>query len=215
MTKIKIIAIIAMIVAVLLSTSCSDNPSEPTVDKIKQPIGFYKVDVKTSFQQKMDITGAKNGFISFMEQYGALWCKKVEIGEDYEFWIKNPIRKQNGNKRTVTVTLDLKEATTLGSNLIKTKTISVIYDINDEYEGQKGYINSANFAKMYKSLEPLLNIIPYGTTVTNLVDTILPYLNNSMTDGEDDQQKAEAIIVGLEAYRQYLLWFNEIEAAGN
>ena len=203
---------ILTIILLTFIVGCSDSGNSPSDETIPNPKKYYKIDVKTSFKQKSDITGAKNGLIAYLKEVGKDWCSVQEIGEDYEVWIKDPLRIKSGNKRTVTITLDLKKSTTFGADLVKTISLSETYNINQDFEGKSGGFNAQNFSDFYTDYKWIINLVPGGSTLTGVVDFLLPFLNANMTDGEDDQQKAEAVIIGAKAYKQLLLWFNEIEA---
>lgn len=189
--------------------SCSKS-TEPSNSKIPIPKNKYEIDVKSQFVDKMAVTGAKNGLIGYLNS--STWATVVNTGEDYELWVKDPVRKNLGSKYNVYFTLDLKKSTVWSATLVKTTIINVSYDINDDFEGGYSGINGEKFVSFYKNYEWIINLFPGANTVTGIIDKLLPYITPLMTDGEDDQQKAESVIVGAAAYKQTLLWFNEIEA---
>ena len=196
----------------ILFIACSKQSTEPTDETIPDPINNYKFDVKTKFSEKMDVTGAKNGLISYIEN--AEWCDVVYTKEDYSIWIKNTKRITKDNNVTVTFDLELRTPAFLTEgDLIKSKTMTITYDKNAKWNDGKG---SIDINALTKDLQKIVNIakwipIPQISSAAFIIDKILINLEPLMNSGEDINQKAEGVIVGIQSFIQLKQWILEIE----
>ncbi|MFP4544109.1 MAG: hypothetical protein ACLFQU_07725 [Candidatus Kapaibacterium sp.] len=199
--------IYAFVIISVVIISCSENASGPT-ETIPDPVNYYLFDVKTEFSEKMDVTGAKNGLMAYIDK--SEWADNQETGENYSVWIKNCTREINDTKITVEFDFELRTAAMFThGDLIKSKRIKVKYDNKDwEEEG------NINVKKINDSLEGVVNIaelIPGLSSITNYIELILGVLDNTMTQGETVNHKAEGTIVGAKCFYELKMWILEIE----
>jgi hypothetical protein len=91
---------------VLASFSGCTTPVEVVPEP--DPVGFYAIDVKTTFLNKFTATGLKNGHIAYMRMQGTKWCVDAEIGEDVSFWIVNVQSTAVGDSTVLSFDLELR-----------------------------------------------------------------------------------------------------------
>lgn len=198
-----------LLIAVVFS-ACSEKSTEPKDETIPDPQNNYKFDVKTKFAEKMDVTGAKNGLISFIKS--ASWCDVVETGEDYSVWIKNCKRTPQSNNVTVSFDFELRTPAFVSEgDLIKSKKFTITYDKNANWDDGKGGIDLNELADDLKKFVDIAKWIPGLSSVANYIDRILDFIDPLMDSGEDINHKAEGVIVGSQCYIQLKQWVLEIE----
>ncbi len=91
-----------------------------------------RIDVKSKMEDKIDITAAKNGIISYLKS--SKWAKVVEVGEDYSLWIKAYEKNYDESFCVINLTLELRTASMFtDGKLIEKKIVNVTYSQTDEY----------------------------------------------------------------------------------
>jgi hypothetical protein len=86
-----------------------------------------KIDVKTNFTQKAELTIIKNGIIETLKN--SAYFKVVNTGEDYSLWITDINRYKYLNKRYVTVSIELRTPAFLThGDLIISRRLSATYN---------------------------------------------------------------------------------------
>ena len=198
------------LVFILFSFSCSDDSSSPSEEVIADPVNQYSFDVKTKLSEKLDVTGAKNGLISYLQENE--WSDVTETGEDYSVWIKNCVRDDQGTKVIVTFDLELRTAAMITEGeLVKSTSLTCSYDKNADWDDGVGGIDYAALAKDLVAIVEIAKYIPGAGTIKVYVDKILGLIEPLMTEGEGINHKAEGVIVGSQAYIQLKKWILEIE----
>lgn len=200
---------------VLISCQKGTDPSDPVEQDIPNPKNKYALDVKTKYSEKMSLSSTKNGLIAHLESSN--WATVVETGENYSVWIKDLKRVQTSQTVNIQFTFSLNTpAMFTDGDVIKTRSFNLTLQITDDIKPSNGVLIPADVQKWIKNLvarglDTQIPGVGFLADKLGLIDGVLGWVNNLMSDGETSVQKAEAVLLGLACYNQLKIWLNEIE----
>lgn len=100
------------------------------------PQYLYKLDVKTKLANKKELEPLKNGLIAKIEN--SIYFKKVEFGENYSLWIKDPVVKKemqsDGSKKVhYYCLLELRTPAAFSNGkYVTSRAVNVDYEVSKE-----------------------------------------------------------------------------------
>lgn len=160
-----------------------------------------RIDVKTKWLEKKELTAAKHGVIAAIEADPA--TAVTEFGEDYALWIKNLHRTTDGKNRVaVTLHLELRKPSLMGEGeLIEKKEITLRYDSRalDSLRSDRGV--SATITARQEEHDYWNRLI--GTAIGNVVPKggafiapILTALLHNVNAPPSPEEICEAVLIG-------------------
>jgi len=145
-----------------LTLASEMNSVVPSLNSYRNVI---RLDVKTSYIEKANITEAKNGCINYLNQIPSVMI--AETGEDYSIWIRDYDSKINNNNVIITADLQIRTPSFIrDGRLLKEHKVRITYNPSEKFslkadkrftEWQDGSIE-ANYAGylMAKEFERML-----------------------------------------------------------
>lgn len=200
-----LVATLALCLMVL--GGCSKNSTEPTVDA--DPTGFYKIDVKTTFTNKLTATGVKNGHICYMRNKGNAWCKDVEIGENYSFWIKDVTSTPMKDSTLIQFSLELRKPSAIfeGDLIEARNNFAIKYPDNPNYDNEgnvsasdaadvEAYVkqtidDNVEAAKIAGAILAVLGDAPQIKDITDIIS------NSYKDDSKVKRRQIEGALIGV------------------
>lgn len=204
----------------------------------QNPIGHYKIDLKTKFNDKPGLKPAKHGLKKILQQQ--TWCDIREVGEDFAVWIKSPSRNAeilaNGNKKvSFFCKLEIRKKSMFREgDLMNIRGIDFNYTIDKMELDKLGDINYIDVSQFIESILETSKSLDDASTrmalaslggdimsggvskvsrlaINNLLPLFQPYFSN----GEPLEYKAEYYLVGGELLRNLKEMIVELEAPKN
>lgn len=201
---------ILVIVFILIIAGCSEN-STNTSEVDKDPTGFYKIDVKTTFSNKYTATSVKNGLIGYMRTKGSKWCVDKEYGEDYSFWIKDVRSSSIGDSTIIRFDLELRTPAlvTDGDSIDAIYGYSITYPNNPDWS-KEGNADANKIAGHIKSIlernifitKSAGSFIAKQSGVPQIKDMVEFLINTFGNEAKIQQAQVEGVIVGLIVYSE-------------
>lgn len=163
-----------------------------------------RIDVKTKWLEKKELTAAKHGVIAAIEADPAIAV--TEFGEDYALWIKNLHRTKEGKERVVvTLDLELRKPSLMGEGeLIEKKEVRLRYDsrVLDSLRSERG--TAATITAQREEHDYWNRLI--GTAIGNLVPKggafvvpVLTALLHNVNAPPSPEEVCEAVLIGAYA----------------
>lgn len=208
-SKFYIIGILTLLI--VSGIGCSSSTESPVLETDNDPANYYKIDVKTSFEDKFSATGIKNGHIAYMRLKGAKWCVDEETGEDYSFWIKDVRSVQGKDSTTIRFDLELRTPSFLTSgDLIEArKGYVVTYPNNPNWE-KEGKADAAlvahtvksvieNNAKYTKASGALISVLIENKSISDIVNFLT---DTFWDDAKKQRSQLEGAMIGVITYTE-------------
>lgn len=160
-----------------------------------------RIDVKTKWLEKKELTAAKHGVIAAIEADPAIAV--TEFGEDYALWIKNLHRTKEGKERVVvTLDLELRKPSLMGEGeLMEKKRLMLRYDPRalDSLRSDQG--TAATITAQREEHDYWNRLI--GTAIGNLVPKggafvapVLTALLHNVNAPPSPEEICEAVLIG-------------------
>jgi hypothetical protein len=207
--KLLSLRLVLQLSAVAFVFSSCTNSVEVVNDP--DPVGYYKLDVKTTFTNKFTATGLKNGHIAYMRLNGSKWCVDKEVGEDYSFWIKDVRTTDIGDSTVLSFNLELRTpAMVTDGNLIAARNgyrIAYPNSIDLNVDGPADAVKVAAYVKsaLERNVKLGKGAAAFASTITGHAEIkqIVEFLLNTFaTEAKMKRSQVEGAIVGAISFAE-------------